>query len=67
MSDSVNVDLEMSAFRDDDPAGHTTELLASASVAWQPESNLQLDAGGAAGLNRASPDAQLYLGVSRRF
>jgi hypothetical protein len=53
--------------RDEDPAGHATQALASLSFAWQPRSNLQLDMGAVAGLNSASPDVELYLGIARRF
>ncbi len=59
--------LEFQAVRDDDPSGHATQALASLSFAWQPRSNLQLDVGAVAGLNHASPDAELYLGIARRF
>jgi hypothetical protein len=31
------------------------------------DANLQLDGGANFGLNRATPQAQLYVGVSRRF
>ena len=59
--------VELQATRDQDPDGHSTQALASVSLAWQPRSNLQLDIGAVAGLNRASPDVELYLGVARRF
>jgi hypothetical protein len=63
----VSGTLELQAVRDDDPAGHATEALAGLSFAWQPKSNLQLDMGAVAGLNHASPDVELYLGIARRF
>ncbi len=59
--------LEFQAVRDHDPDGHSTQLLASLSFGWQPQDDLQLDAGAVAGLNRESPDAEVYVGVSRRF
>lgn len=59
--------LEFQATRDEDPAGHATERLASLSFAWQPKDDLQFDIGGVAGLNHASPDVELYVGIARRF
>lgn len=67
LSSSVSSAFELQAVRDRDPAGHATQALASLSVAWQPRSNLQLDMGAVAGLNHASPDVELYMGIARRF
>ncbi|MCW3849190.1 transporter [Sphingomonas sp. LB-2] len=64
---TVNSAFEIQAMRDEDPGGHATQILASASLAWQPRGDLQLDAGAVAGLNAASPDVELYIGISRRF
>ncbi|WCT72369.1 transporter [Sphingomonas naphthae] len=58
---------EISAIRDRDPSGHSTELLLGEAIAWQPGKNWQLDVGGAAGLNHASLDRRIYFGVARRF
>lgn len=67
LSQSASSALELQAVRDDDPAGHATQALASLSFAWQPRSNLQLDLGAVAGLNHNSPDMELYMGIARRF
>lgn len=67
LTSSVSSAFELQAVRDRDPAGHATQALASLSVAWQPRSNLQLDMGAVAGLNHASPDVELYMGIARRF
>lgn len=67
LSDHVGATLEVSGFRDRDPADATTELLAGLSLAWQPTASMQLDVGTAFGLNRNSPDAQLAVGFSGRF
>lgn len=58
---------ELQAVRDRDPSGHVTRALASAALAFQPDDDLQFDIGAVAGLNAASPDLELYLGVARRF
>lgn len=67
LTEAVSLTLEGSALRDDDPDGRRTAVLGAAALAWQPGDDVQIDAGGAVGLNRDSPDFQLYLGVSRRF
>jgi hypothetical protein len=67
LSDAVEATFELSAKRDRDPAGATTELLAGLSADWTPTGNLQLDVGANAGLNHESPDLELYVGVARRF
>lgn len=67
LSDAVSASAEVSLFRDHDPAGHSTEALVGLSLGWQPDGDSQWDIGANAGLNRASPDIQLYFGYTRRF
>ncbi|MCX8476217.1 MAG: transporter [Sphingomonas sp.] len=67
IGEAVSGALEFQALRDEDPSGHATKKLASLSLAWQPRGDLQLDAGAVAGLNAASPDVELYVGITRRF
>lgn len=52
-----------------DPTGKVTQVSADFGAAWIPAAhpNFQLDGGVNFGLNRVTPAAQLYLGVSRRF
>lgn len=50
-----------------DPAGTVRQYSADVAVAWLFRPTLQLDAGANLGLNRATPDIQLYLGISTRF
>ena len=64
---SLTLTGEAQLLRDDDPAGRTTQAVAALSLAWLVRENLQFDLFGAAGLNRDSPDLQLYSGVSARF
>lgn len=66
-SKAVSMTAELSVTRDGDPAGHTTELLAGLSAGWASSDDSQWDAGVNIGLNRASPDVQLYAGYVRRF
>jgi hypothetical protein len=67
LTKELNLTEEISATRDDDPSGHSTTTLASVSVAYQPTKNSQFDVGTVTGLNRNSPDVEVYFGVSRRF
>lgn len=67
LSDAVAMTVEMSATRDRDPGGHITELLGGVSAGWQPDANRQWDIGVNVGLNRNSPDVQLYVGITQRF
>jgi len=61
------VTAELSLTRDRDPAGHATEALAGLSAGWQATADSQWDIGAHVGLNRDSPDLQLYFGFARRF
>lgn len=63
----VTFTLDSQVLRDEDPAEKTTQWLGSASLAWKARKDLQLDLGAVAGLNRAAPDMEVYVGVSRRF
>jgi hypothetical protein len=67
LSDAVSASTEIQLIRDRDPGGYTTQALAGLSIAWQPGEGTQVDAGTNLGLNHASPDVQVYLGVARRF
>lgn len=67
LTKSLTSALEFQAMRDEDPAERHTEALASLSLAWQPRDDLQFDVGAVAGLNAASPDVELYMGIARRF
>jgi hypothetical protein len=67
LSDTLSAAVELSLTRDRDPAGQATEALAGLSLGWQPGPDSQWDIGVNAGLNRDSPDIQLYAGYARRF
>jgi hypothetical protein len=67
LTKQLNLTEEVSATRDNDPSGHSTTLLASASLAYQPGKNTQFDVGAVAGLNSNSPDVEVYFGVAKRF
>ncbi|RYD66039.1 MAG: transporter [Sphingomonadales bacterium] len=67
LTETVGTALEFQATRDEDPSGHNTQALASLSFAWAPQDGLQFDMGVVGGLNDASPDLEVYVGVARRF
>jgi hypothetical protein len=66
-SDRLNLSVDLWGQWDWDPAGTTRQASADGSVAYLLSNDVQLDAGANFGLNRVTPDAQLYTGVSVRF
>ena len=50
-----------------DPAQHTTQLSFDTAIAWMVRPNLQLDFGVDVGLNSATPNLQVFTGLSQRF
>lgn len=67
LSDAVTAVAELSAERDDDPTGATTQTLAAVSLAWQPTKRTQIDLLLVDGLNDAAPDARVVLGGAVAF
>jgi hypothetical protein len=52
---------------DDDPADRTYQASADLTAAFAVGSNAQLDAGVNVGLNRTTPDVEIYAGIAKRF
>jgi hypothetical protein len=67
LTDRINVSAELWGQWNWDPAGTQKQYSADAAFAYLPNKNLQLDAGANFGLNRNTPDIELYTGVSVRF
>ncbi|WHO38226.1 transporter [Sphingobium sp. AP49] len=67
ISDELSGSIEASLMRDEDPDGHAMQALAGLSLGWQSGDDMQFDLGANLGLNHDSPDAELYVGVVRRF
>lgn len=67
VSEKLSGSIEYQIVRDNDPDGHTTQSLASLSFGYMPSDDWQVDIGAVAGLNDASPDVELYTGISHRF
>jgi hypothetical protein len=67
VTDKLNVSGEIWGMWDWDPAGSTKQTSVDGSMAFAVNKNLQLDAGANFGLNRSTPDLEVYTGVSVRF
>lgn len=67
LNDKFNVSAELWGQWDWDPIGTGRQYSADVAVAYLPDKNLQLDWGANLGLNRQTPDIELYTGVSLRF
>jgi hypothetical protein len=66
-TDKLNISAELWGGWDWDPSGTTRQASADGSVAYLLSNTVQLDAGANFGLNRNTPDVELYGGVSKRF
>ena len=66
-TDKLNLSAEIWSQWDWDPSGRTRQASADGSVAYLLSNDVQLDAGANFGLNRVTPDVELYAGISKRF
>ena len=66
-TDKLNLSAELWSGWDWNPSGTTRQASADGSAAYLLSNDVQLDAGANFGLNRATPDVELYGGVSVRF
>jgi hypothetical protein len=67
LAEPLTATVELSAQRDEESGGHSTEMLGSLSFAYLARPDLQLDVGANAGLSHDAPDVELYVGIARRF
>ena len=67
LTEKWSMSAEGQFIRDLDHGGHSTQAIGGAYLAWQPNGRVQLDFGAQAGLNHATPDLELYFGLSRKF
>lgn len=67
ISSNVTVIGELWTNSNFDPADTITQISADAAIVWLAAPTLQFDIGGNFGLNDNTPDAQVYVGVSKRF
>jgi hypothetical protein len=66
-TDKLNLSTELWGQWNWDPAGTTRQATADAAIAFLVNSDVQLDTGANFGLNRATPDVEIYAGMSTRF
>ena len=66
-SERLSLAAELWAAWDWDPAGTVRQASADGSVAFLVSNDVQVDAGANLGLNRQTPDIELYTGISVRF
>jgi hypothetical protein len=63
----LSLEIEAWGAIDDDPTARTYQASADVSAALALGDNAQLDAGVNLGLNRDTPDVEVYAGIARRF
>jgi hypothetical protein len=66
-TDILNLSADLWSQWDWDPAGTIRQATVDGSIAYLVSDSLQLDGGANFGLNRQSPDVELYAGISARF
>jgi hypothetical protein len=64
---ALNLGVELWTSQNLDPAGTVSQYSFDLDAAWLANDDTQLDCGLNLGLNRATPDLEIYFGVSRRF
>jgi hypothetical protein len=69
LSSTFTGSVELWGSRNEEPAGPVSQASFDLGLSWIPmnDQNLQLDGGVNLGLNSVTPDAQVYVGVSRHF
>lgn len=66
-ADGLTLGAEVWTAQNFDPAGNVHQYSLDFDAAWLADRDTQIDAGINAGLNRATPDLEVYAGISRRF
>jgi hypothetical protein len=67
VNSKLNLSGEVWGQWDWDPAGTTRQASADGAVAYLVRSDLQLDAGWNIGLNRVTPDVEIFAGIAKQF
>lgn len=67
LNDKLSVAAELWSSFNYDPDGTVRQYTADVAAAYLVTPTLQIDAGANFGLNRATPDTQIYVGVAKRF
>jgi hypothetical protein len=64
---SLTLGAEVWTAQNFDPAGTVSQYSLDMTAAWIRDNDTQLDFGANLGLNRQTPDLEIYAGISRRF
>ncbi|OQW72186.1 MAG: hypothetical protein BVN33_13710 [Proteobacteria bacterium ST_bin13] len=67
LSNTLGLNTDVRLLRDNDPVGATTKATLGTSLAYLPSDKLQFDLGGNFGINKDTPDVELYVGIVKRF
>ncbi len=67
LSSNMSALVEVWSAQNFDPSGTVHQYSIDGGLAWVARPNLQFDVGANFGLNQATPDVQVYAGVSTRF
>lgn len=67
VNSKLNLSGELWGQWDWDPAGTTRQASADGAIAYLVRTDLQLDAGCNIGLNRVTPDVEIYAGIAKQF
>ncbi|QNE33446.1 transporter [Sphingomonas sp. NBWT7] len=67
LGEAVETTIEVQGLRDRDPTQRATQWLGALSFDWKPTDDLQLDVGANVALDADAPDAEIYVGIARRF
>lgn len=67
LSSDITASIEYEITVDRESHHHHVEHVSGLSLEWQPSDDLQWDLGANLGLNHQADDAEIYLGVARRF
>jgi len=67
VNDTLSLSAELWGELDWDPEGTARQASADGSIAYLLNNDMQIDAGANLGLDRETPDVELYAGVSKRF
>ena len=67
LTSNVSASVELWTAQNFDPSGTVHQYSIDGGLAWVARPNLQFDVGANFGLNQATPDVQVYAGISTRF
>ncbi|OYW16389.1 MAG: hypothetical protein B7Z39_01400 [Novosphingobium sp. 12-64-8] len=67
LTSKLSFTAEVAAYRDEDPAGHSTDARVAGSLAWRAGKSLQIDLEVDKGIASGAPERSIMLGIARQF